>query len=128
MLPEHIANGHARTLNAVSYSYLIARMVQGPFTKPELMEACGLSELLVLRILKQMRERGKSRRGRNEVLHISGWHPDPRGHMTIREYRLGPGKDMPQPIMSRREIVERYTRNRKLREAKHQQEQSKCAP
>ena len=118
-LPDHTANGHQRKLNATAYSHFIAALVAGPKTKMQLHEACGMSELLVLRLIKQMRVRGQTqRKGFNAVLHISGWHPDRRGHMTIREYALGPGQDAEQPIMPRDEIVRRYLRNRKMKEQK----------
>lgn len=96
------------SLNATAYSYVIAALVDGPRTRPELMEVSGVGGSLASRLIDALRARG--------VLYVSGWAPDARGYLTIKEYSLGRGQDVPCPRMSRQEIVRRYMARRRQAE------------
>lgn len=87
-------------LNATAYSYFMAALVTGPRSKTELEQISGMGNSLSSRVLKALRDRG--------VLYVSGWRMDARGRLTIREYSLGHGQDVPCPKVPRDEIVRRY--------------------
>jgi hypothetical protein len=92
-------------LNATAYSYITHALMTAPRSKTELEAITGVGNALSSRILKALRDRG--------VLYVSGWRPDGRGRMTIREYRLGFEPDEPCPKMSRAEVVRRYMSKRR---------------
>lgn len=92
-------------LNATAYSHLIAALMQGGKTKGELEQETGMGPSLVARCIKALKDRG--------VIYVSGWRPDGRGRMTLREYTLGRGKDEACPKMTRAEIVSRWLERRK---------------
>lgn len=92
-------------LNATAYSYFMHALLTGPRSKTELEAISGMGNSLSSRVLKALRDRG--------VLYVAGWRPDGRGRMTIKEYRLGDGEDVPCPKMPRAEVVRRYMANKK---------------
>lgn len=95
-------------LNATAYSHLIHALFTAPRSLAELQDITGMGNAAA-RCIKALRDRG--------ILHVSGWRPDGHGRMTVREYSLGRGSDVPCPKMSRSEVVARYKARRKLRKA-----------
>jgi hypothetical protein len=94
-------------LNATAYSHLVWALIAAPCSKAELEELTGMGPSLAARCISALRARG--------VLYVAGWRPDGRGRMTIREYQLGYGTDVPCPKVPRSEIVAKWKAKAKTR-------------
>jgi hypothetical protein len=116
--PRGRAAGDTNTLRPVTYSHFIVALMEGGCTRQELHERTGLGIVLVCKLVKALRTRGRllGSDSYNAVLHIDSWKPDARGYPTQAAFRLGPGVDAPQPKKTRAEIVRTYLERKKLRQ------------
>lgn len=99
--------GGSKSLNTLTYSYMIAAMLEKACTREDLKDVAGVGPALIARCIRDLRARGQQG-GFNSVLHIEAWRLDKRGYPTLAAFRLGPGLDMAQPKKSRTQVVRDY--------------------
>ena len=88
-------------INAYTNAKLIALLVEGIFTIPEVTEETGLSYCVALRYVRELHRVG--------VVHIAGWGQASDGRLTLRIFKLGRGKDTPRPArVSVKERSQKY--------------------
>lgn len=85
---------------------MVAQMVQGTVTVPDMAEATGLSEQTIRGYVRALR---KAR-----VLHIAAWEQDAAGRQTMPAYTLGARPDAKRkPPRTRAEIARHYRARKK---------------
>lgn len=85
----------------IAVAVMVAQLVEGPATVPEIAEESGLTERSVREYMRAMRKR--------RAVHVARWEHDAAGRQTLAAYRLGAKPDAARvPPRSRAEIARHY--------------------
>lgn len=91
-------------LGALSVAKVIAALMKGPCSVPDLMALSGLSSNTVHEYMRALRKEG--------VVHIGAWERDATGRESLRVYKFGAGKDVVRAKKTKAQIA-RECRQRK---------------
>lgn len=79
-------------INAISFSKLVAAMLEGEMTKQELSEHTGLHYITVCTYTRELHRAGAA--------HIARWEKDARGRDAMPIFKIGEGKDAKRARMT----------------------------
>jgi hypothetical protein len=103
----------------ITLSTLLLLLQDGPHTRRELASEMGLDVAHVGRLLVRLKAHG--------LCHRSGWDASVHGH-PMEEFMFGPGRRAPRlPVLSSREQIQRWRRDRAAKEQQQQLTAALCA-
>lgn len=91
-------NKHSRRINGICFSAFVGALLDGPSSVSDLVDATGLQQQTIRRMVKRMHEDGN--------LYIKEWEKDTNNRFSIAVYAMGrlPNKAKPKPAGQRNRV------------------------
>lgn len=104
-----VGSRRGHKVNAMTFAIMTKLLMEGTRTCQELADETGLHKLTVYDWTRELHRQG--------VIHICMWEGE--GRSSTRIFKFGPGKDVPRPVKTRKQISEDYKTRKKAVQLLH---------